>query len=110
MKTETISGISQENFNIMHQAMRETVTKGTAQSLNVPYVHAAAKTGTAQTGISNRSMNSWVTGFWPVENPQYAFVVVMENASSTNQMGASGTMRKVFDYIETNSPEYFEVE
>jgi cell division protein FtsI/penicillin-binding protein 2 len=77
------------------------------QTLNVPYVHAAVKTGTAQVGVGNRSMNSWSTGFFPYENPKYAFAVVMDLAPSTNEAGASRAVRVLFDWIQNNRPEFF---
>ena len=107
---QPIQGIDDKWYTVMHDAMRKTVTEGTAQSINVPYVHAAAKTGTAQVGARNAFMNSWSTGFFPVENPRYAFVIVMDNAKSTNQTGATFVMRKVFDWMHENVPQYFSLD
>lgn len=103
-----ITGVSEVNYVIIHDAMRQTVTRGTAQTLNVPYVSVAAKTGTAQTGKGNKFMNSWTTGFFPAEDPTYAFAVVMETAPSTNEAGASRTMRATLDWIYNNDPEFFQ--
>lgn len=103
-----IQGIDARWYDVIHQGMRQTVTEGTAQSINVDYVHAAAKTGTAQVGVKNAFMNSWSTGFFPYENPKYAFVIMMDKAKSTNQTGATFVMRKVFDWMQLNAPEYFE--
>ncbi|MDB4983845.1 MAG: penicillin-binding protein 2, penicillin-binding protein 2 [Patescibacteria group bacterium] len=104
-----IQGIDSKWYSVLQTAMRQTVTNGTAVAINVPYVHAAAKTGTAQVGPNNSLENSWSTGFWPVENPQYAFVVVMDQAKSTNETGATYAVRDVFDWIEANEPQYFDV-
>jgi penicillin-binding protein 2 len=84
---EVVTGINPENYDIVRDAMRQTVLRGTAQALNVSYVSVSAKTGTAQTGKGNKFMNSWSTGFFPSNNPTYAFVVVMEMAPSTNEAG-----------------------
>ena len=102
-----ITGIDPKWYTVIHDAMRQTVTKGTAVAINVPYVHAAAKTGTAQVGPHNSLMDSWSTGFFPYENPQYAFVVVMDQAKSTNETGATYVMKDVFNWIETNEPNFF---
>lgn len=102
-----ITGIEDKWYTVIHEAMRQTVTKGTAQGINVPYVTAAAKTGTAQVGPRNAFMNSWTTGFFPVENPKYAFVVVMEKAASTNQTGATFVMNRVFNTLQTENPNFF---
>lgn len=102
-----VTGIDEKNYVVIRDAMRQTVLRGTAQTLNVPYVHAAVKTGTAQVGAGNRSMNSWSTGFFPYENPKYAFAVVMDLAPSTNEAGASRAVRVLFDWIQNNRPEFF---
>lgn len=104
---QKITGIDPKWYTVIHDAMRQTVTGGTAQVVNVPYVHAAVKTGTAQVGPRNSFMNSWSTGFFPYENPQYAFVVVMDKAKSTNETGATFVMRSVFDWMQLNEPQYF---
>lgn len=104
-----VTGIDPKWFKVIKDAMRMTVTDGTAQSVNVPYVHAAVKTGTAQVGAKNAFMNSWSTGFFPYENPRYAFVIIMDKARSTNETGATFVMRKVFDWMHLNAPEYFTV-
>lgn len=104
-----ITGVDPKWYQVIHDAMRQTVTNGTAVAVNVPYVHAAIKTGTAQVGPNNSFMNSWSTGFFPYENPQYAFVVVMEKAKSTNETGATWAMKDVFDWMEQNEPQYFQI-
>ncbi len=104
---QQVQDIDQKWFTVIRDAMRKTVTDGTAQIVNVPYVHAAIKTGTAQVGAKNAFMNSWSTGFFPYENPRYAFVIVMEKARSTNETGATFVMSKVFDWMNLNTPNYF---
>ena len=104
-----ITGIDPQWYKVIHDAMRQTVTNGTAVVVNVPYVHAAIKTGTAQVGAGNSFMNSWSTGFFPYEDPQYAFVIVMEKAKSTNETGATYVMKDVFDWMEKNEPQYFQI-
>ena len=101
-------GLGAEHFAIVQKGMREAVTYGTAVSLNVPYVEAAAKTGTAQVGISKNKVNSWIVGFFPYENPKYAFTVMMEAGPSTGTVGASSVMRGLLDWMSVNAPVYFE--
>ncbi len=102
-----ITGIDPKWYTVIHDAMRKTVTEGTAQVANVPFVHAAIKTGTAQVGPRNSFMNSWSTGFFPYENPKYAFVIVMDKAKSTNETGATYVIRQVFDWIWNTNPNFF---
>lgn len=98
---------SKEYFDRVKEGMRDAVTFGTASSLNVPYVDIAAKTGTAQLGISKNKVNSWVIGFFPYENPKYAFTIMMEAGPNTNSVGASSVMREFVDWMSINTPEYF---
>lgn len=100
--------IAKENFTIIHEAMRLTVTEGTGTVLNTPAVMVAAKTGTAQVGIAKQFMNSWSVGFFPYEHPKYAFVVLVERGPKSNTIGASHVMRTVLDYISANKQSMLE--
>ena len=100
--------LSQENFDFIHQGMRLAVTSGTAKSLNVPYVQVAAKTGTAQVGLAKNKVNSWVIGFFPYDNPKYAFAIMMENGPSATGSGAAASiMGQLLSWMSINTPEYF---
>lgn len=99
--------IPSKYFRIIHEGMRQGVTAGTGSSLNVPYVQLATKSGTAELGVSKENVNSWMTGFWPYQNPKYAFAVVMEKGSRHNLIGAGAAMRELVDWMEKNTPEYF---
>jgi penicillin-binding protein 2 len=103
----SILDLKKENFDIIHEGMRDAVTFGTATSLNVPYVKVAAKTGTAQIGIAKNKVNSWVIGFFPYENPKYTFAIMMEAGPNTNSVGAPSIMRQLLDWMSTNTPDYF---
>lgn len=99
-------GIAKDYFAIVHEGMRRSVTEGTASALNVWGVDVAAKTGTAEIGAAKKYVNSWVIGFWPYENPRYAFSVVMEKGPYHNLVGASAVMRQLLDWMSINTPEY----
>jgi penicillin-binding protein 2 len=100
--------LPQQYFQIVREGMRMAVTDGTAHALNVPYVKVAAKTGTAELGISKSTVNSWVVGFFPYDKPKYAFAVVMEKGKANNQIGAALVMRGVFDWMNTYAQSYFD--
>jgi len=104
----TTLNLTKEYFDVIHQGMRQAVTDGTAAAINVPYVHAAAKTGTAQIGVAKNHVNSWIVGFFPYENPKYAFTLMMEAGPTTNSVSASTAMRGLLDWMSINTPEYFE--
>ena len=95
-------------FNIVKEGMRLGVTQGTSGAINFPFVKVASKTGTAQIGVNKDEVNSWVVGFWPYENPKYAYVVVMERGSKGNQFGAVLVMREFLDWVNIYAPEYLE--
>ena len=81
------------------------VTRALAGALNLPYITVATKTGTAQTGTRNQYDNSWVIGFFPYENPQYAFTVVLERGPEGSGSQAVNVMRELFDSLYlANSP------
>lgn len=98
--------LKQEYFDIVKQGMRMTVTEGTARSLDVPYVAVAAKTGTAELGVTKSAVNSWVIGFFPYEKPRYAFAIVMEKGRANNQVGAALVMRNVLEWMHLNRPDF----
>ncbi|MBI2673708.1 MAG: hypothetical protein HYX23_00285 [Candidatus Zambryskibacteria bacterium] len=105
---ERLVEFSDEDWKVAREGMRASVTYGTAVGLNVPYVKAAAKTGTAEVGSAKLLVNSWSVGFFPFENPKYAWAVVMERGPSSNTLGATSVMRQLFDWMAVNAPEYFQ--
>jgi penicillin-binding protein 2 len=100
-------GIPKSYFDIVHEGMRLGAEIGTGKGLNVPYVHFATKTGTAELGIAKADVNSWVCGFFPYEHPRYAFAIVMERGSVLNTVGALAAMRELSDWMASSTPEYF---
>lgn len=65
---------------IVAEAMRRTVTRGTAQQLSALPVTSAGKTGTAQWS-SIHGNHAWYTGFAPFEDPEIAFTVLVEEGA-----------------------------
>ena len=106
-RVERIIDLPQADFDIVHQGMRLGVQIGTSVALNVPFVDMAGKSGTAELGTSKASVNSWITGFWPYENPHYAFAVTLEHGSVHNLIGAAAAMRNTILWMGENTPEYF---
>ncbi len=104
----SLVNLQKEHFDVVRDGMRQAVTYGTAVALNVPYVKVAAKTGTAQLGVAKNKVNSWVIGFFPYENPKYAFAIMMEAGPSNNTVSASTVMRQLLDWMSLNTPEYFQ--
>lgn len=102
-----INSIPNEYYTIVKEGMRQVVTSGTGQSLNVPYVEIASKSGTAELGVTKEKVNSWMIGYFPYKKPRYAFAILLENGSVHNLIGAGATMRELLDWMNINTPEYF---
>lgn len=106
-------GFSKETRDVVVSGMKQAVNDsevGTARGLRNTHVSVAGKTGTAQVGSNNKYHNAWVEGFFPVEKPKYAFVVVMERGPSSNLIGAVSVMRNVIEDMAVHSPQYFVVD
>ena len=95
-------------LQVAREGMRLGVTDGIATAVNLPFVHVAAKTGTAQVGARNENQNAWMVGFWPYENPHYAYAVVLEKMPAGTQIGGSVVMSDFFNYLFINAPQYLE--
>jgi penicillin-binding protein 2 len=98
--------IDEKNFEIVREGMRLSALEGTAKALNLEYLKIGGKTGTAELGTTKQTVNSWVTGFFPYDNPRYAFIVQMEKGPRGNLFGASLVMKELFDWMHGNTPEY----
>ena len=102
--------IEPRHLKVIREGMRQGVTLGTARALDVPYVDMAAKTGTAELDASKRYVNSWVIGFFPYENPRYAFALLLEHGPYKNLYGAPSVMTQVFEWMHANAPWYLKGE
>jgi penicillin-binding protein 2 len=79
-------GISPETLAFVRSAMLGVVEGGTGARARVPGIPIGGKTGTAQVvkkgegkGHSELKDHGWFAGFGPVDNPQIAVVVLVEN-------------------------------
>lgn len=104
--------INEDIMRIVHEGMRKTVNYpgGTARSLERNDVAIAAKSGTAEVGAGNAYVNSWAAGFWPYEEPEYAFILMMDRAPRSNALGATRIMGDVVEWMSVNRPEYLGIE
>ncbi len=104
--TYTVVPVSSSALAVVREGMRLSVTEALARAVNLPYVSVAAKTGTAQTGTRNQRDNAWVEGFFPYDNPRYAFAVVLERGPVGTGSQAVNAMRRVFDALHTSGSPY----
>ncbi|MBI2482355.1 MAG: hypothetical protein HYV76_02225 [Candidatus Vogelbacteria bacterium] len=97
-------------WQVVREGMRLAVKEGTAKGLDIGSVAVAAKSGTAELGVSKERVNSWITGFFPYESPRYVFVVVMEEGPRENLIGGVFIMRGLLDWMAIYTPEYLKAE
>jgi penicillin-binding protein 2 len=66
-------------IKIVQDGMRQTVTVGTARSLNTLPVEVSGKTGTAQFDARDLSRtHAWFTSYAPSSDPQIALTILIE--------------------------------
>ncbi len=88
--------LSEGTWHRLQQGMQLACTEGTAQKLDPENkLHIAAKTGTSPNGSK---FTSWITGYFPIENPKHAFVV---NSSAGNSQEAAVPQAHKFLFAST---------
>jgi len=92
--------ISSEILKVVREGMRQTVTEGSARSLNALPIEVAGKTGTAQFGTEDKT-HGWFISFAPYENPEIAMVVLSEGGGEGSSSGVPVT-KEVFDWYFGN--------
>jgi penicillin-binding protein 2 len=101
----TSLNLSKRNLKIIQEGMHMVVHDegGTAKQLDIPGVDIAAKSGTAELGVSKQLVNSWISGYFPYENPQYAFVVIMEKGDRHNPFSAVYAAKETIEWMRDNT-------
>lgn len=100
--------LPEQNFEVVREGMREGVVTGISGAVKFDFVHIAAKTGTAQVGLQNQYQNSWMIGFWPYEDPKYAYAMVMEKGPAGTLIESPSAMNLFFVWLEANDPQYLQ--
>lgn len=98
--------LNQNNLKYVQEGMKQVVTNGTVPQLNFANLKVAAKSGTAELGIVKGRVNSLITGYFPYDNPKYAFTVIMENGKLSDSSGAVAAVKPVIEYISLNKEKY----
>jgi penicillin-binding protein 2 len=108
MGSSTDLGLNESYLRIVKEGMRKTVNfnGGTARALERKDVAIAAKSGTAELGVDNAHVNSWAAGFFPYEDPQYSFILMMDKAPRSNALGATRVMGDVVEWMSIHTPSY----
>lgn len=100
----------ESDWTRMQVAMEDTIKRGTAKNVFTTKYRMAGKTGTAQVKsiaqgkTYNKALlhsrhwdHAWFTGFAPMENPQIALTVIVENGGGGSKVAAP-IGRALFDY------------
>ncbi|MGJ8696242.1 MAG: peptidoglycan D,D-transpeptidase FtsI family protein [Verrucomicrobiaceae bacterium] len=74
----------------VHEGMMDVVhaSYGTGKNASLGFTIMCGKTGTAQWGPKSKNQGlAWFSGFFPLENPKYAFAVLYEGAPNESVSG-----------------------
>lgn len=103
-----IEGIDDWILPVIRAGMRDAVLFGTAKGINYDDIQIAAKTGTAEIGVSKANVNAWNVGFFPYQNPKYAYTIFLESGSRDNNVGGVAVSREFFDWLKVARSDIFE--
>jgi penicillin-binding protein 2 len=88
--------ISPTTLQILQEGLREVITQGTGQSLNVPSLPPiAGKTGTAED--PPRLSHAWFGAYAPLDNPEIVVVAFAENSGGGGGKVAAPMVRQVLE-------------
>ncbi|WEV72410.1 penicillin-binding transpeptidase domain-containing protein [Bifidobacterium sp. ESL0790] len=88
--------MSKDSASKLNQMMKAVVTKENA-NLAINGTQVAAKTGTAQIGISNASIDGWVIGYAPADDPKIAVAVVVHHTDVLGSYAAGPIMKAMME-------------
>lgn len=78
--------ISPYSITKIKEMMKSVSKEGTGKDLSDLPGGCGVKTGTAQSTVNNINVNhSWITGFYPENNPKYAITVLVEGNENGNK-------------------------
>lgn len=91
---------------ILGEALRKTVTNGTAGRVNniLGDIEVAAKTGSAQNSQSKLT-HAWMAGYAPYKNPEIAFVVLVEGSGHGGTIAGPIARQMLEKYFEIKRGE-----
>jgi cell division protein FtsI (penicillin-binding protein 3) len=98
---------SSNTSKVLKGILREVVNRGTGKYAKLPYLEVAGKTGTAQKfdvqqrRYSKREYVASFIGFFPVEHPKYAMIVIYDSPRKSIYGGSTAalTFKKIVEQI-----------
>jgi hypothetical protein len=102
--------VENEYFDLVEEGMRLTVTNGTAQSADLPYVAVAGKTGTAEycdeiarpLGLcvpGNWPAHAWFTAYAPYEDPEILVIAFVYNGGEGSAVALPVVVQTIEAYF-----------
>lgn len=85
-----------DDFQLVREAMRDTVRFGSGKSLKDLSIAVAGKTGTAQSS-AGKEPHAWFTGFAPYQNPEIIVTLLVEEGGEGSKIAAP-IAGKIFEW------------
>ncbi len=105
-KKHEIKNFHKKYYDILNDALIATVAQnnGTTKILRRKDITVAAKSGSAQNAHS-KTTHAWVAGYFPAEDPEIVFTVVLEGAGGGGAMGGAMAKKFIDKYMEIKNRE-----
>ena len=105
-KKHEIKNFPKKYYDILNDALVATVAQnnGTTKILRRKDITVAAKSGSAQNAHS-KTTHAWVAGYFPAEDPEIVFTVVLEGAGGGGAMGGAMAKKFIDKYMEIKNRE-----
>ena len=96
-----ITKFPKKYYDELNEALIATVAQdnGTTKILRTPGMKVAAKSGSAQNPHS-KTTHAWVAGYFPADNPEIVFSVILEGAGGGGAMGGAMARKFIDKYLE----------
>jgi penicillin-binding protein 2 len=96
--------IDPANLQIVREGMRQTITDGSARSLNTLPVQVAGKTGTAQWSTT-KAPHAWFIGFAPYDQPKVVIAILVQEGIGGDVIAAP-IAKDILNWYFTSDPNY----
>ena len=105
-KKHEIKNFPKKYYDILNDALIATVAQnnGTTKILRRKDITVAAKSGSAQNAHS-KTTHAWIAGYFPAEDPEIVFTVVLEGAGGGGAMGGAMAKKFIDKYMEIKNRE-----
>ncbi len=99
-RSQSMKVLDNGEAQALKRMMREVVASGTGTNAGINGVQVAGKTGTAENSSGNN--HAWFVGFAPLEDPEVAVVVLLEEEGSSGGRAAAPIAREIMNFALNN--------